>query len=88
MQQLETCLSFIAFNYEIKCLENVFKKKKVADWSSLCPPFAILTMHKIEVEALKILQEQQNFSPKIYKRYIDDIIIVPVERTDIAEKIL
>ena len=45
-------------------------------------------MHKIEVEAHKTLQEQQNFSPKIYKRYIDGINIGSVERTDIADKIL
>ena len=42
------------------------------------PPFAILMMHKLETEALSRLA----IKPKLYKRYIDDIILGPYKRDD------
>ena len=52
------------------------------------PPFAIITMHKIETAALSNLQRTFGFAPIIFKRYIDDIIIGPLSRTDQINEIL
>ena len=44
------------------------------------PPFAILTMHRIESEALRILEEKHGICPRLYKRYIDDVIMGPFQK--------
>ena len=41
------------------------------------PPFAIIALHKIESQALEILERQLNLKPLIYARYIDDIFMGP-----------
>lgn len=51
------------------------------------PPFAIITMQRIEREALKSLEEKYNFVPTLYKRYIDDILIGPITRSAFVNKI-
>ena len=51
--------------------------------SHVSPPFAIIFMHLIEEKALKLLYEAHKFTPKIYVRYIDDILIGPVIRNDV-----
>ena len=52
------------------------------------PPFAILVMHKIETSALDLLKEKYNFVPKLFKRYIDDIILGPINNLDFTKTIL
>lgn len=53
------------------------------------PPFAIITMHKIETIALQTLAAKHEFFPSVYVRYIDDILIGPVDRhNDFSEIIL
>ena len=44
------------------------------------PPFAIITMSKIENAALQSLREKSEFKPAIYVRYIDDILIGPIDK--------
>ena len=41
------------------------------------PPFAILDMSKIEIEALAKLKRSLNIHPMIYMRYLDDFILGP-----------
>ena len=43
------------------------------------PPFAIIYMHRIEQTALEKLFDE-NITPSLYKRYIDDIILGPFPR--------
>ena len=53
------------------------------------PPFAIITLDKIEGEALRLLGEKQNVRPEMYVRYIDDILLGPFSRdTALFDKIL
>jgi uncharacterized protein YaaR (DUF327 family) len=83
ISQFEKCLKFVCYNYEIRFSDRIFKQKK----GCFAPPFAIITMERIEGEALKFLKEQFNFVPGVYKRYIDDILIGPVARTEFVNKI-
>lgn len=69
--QLESCLKFICYNYEIKFKDSVFKQRKGCLMGAhFSPPFGIITMSRIENEALERL-EKSLIKPKIYKRYID-----------------
>ena len=53
------------------------------------PPFAIITMHRIEKTALQKLKLKHKFSPKVYVHYIDDILLGPIERdSDFAWTVL
>lgn len=52
------------------------------------PPFAILSMHNVEKEALRIFKEKFNFTPLAYKRYIDNSIIGPLQKNDFTEDVL
>ena len=38
------------------------------------PPFDILTLHKIESEALQFLKEEHKIAPPLFARFIDDIL--------------
>ena len=51
------------------------------------PPFAIITMHKVESLALEKLKKI-NFQPIMYRRYIDDVILGPVKRSPMIGNIL
>ena len=44
--------------------------------SHFSPPFAVIYMHSVETKALLKLKDQEIF-PKLYARYIDDIILGP-----------
>ena len=69
-------LSFICYNYEITYKNEVFKQiKGVPMGAQFAPAFAIIFMSHIERSALAKL----NFVPMIFKRYIDDVILGPIE---------
>ena len=79
LSQLESCLKFICYNYEIKFNDRVFKQRKGCPMGAhFSPPFAIITMSRIENEALERL-EKSHIKPKIYKRYLDDILLGPIK---------
>ena len=87
MAQFESCLKFICFNYEIKFKDKVFKQRKGCPMGAhFAPPFAIITMSQIEEEALERLKNN-GMVPKIYKRYLDDILLGPV-KADMVNEIL
>ena len=90
VEQLMNCLRFICYNYEVQYKEKVYKQLRGCPMGAhFAPPFAIITMSKIESQALSILEEKFQFSPVVYKRYIDDIILGPMERDDtISQNIL
>ena len=89
INNLKKGISFIAYNYEIE-FDNVtyLQTKGCAMGSHYGPPFAIITVHFIETEALKRLRIL-GIKPPIYYRYIDDIIMGPFEHDmSIYNKIL
>ena len=55
----------------------------------LVPPFAVITLSKIESEGLHLLAETFNIKPDIYVRYIDDIFLGSLPRDIVSfDKIL
>ena len=74
---IEQFLKLVAFNYEIEFNNIVYLQKKGCPMGShFGPPFAIIFMKCIEELAFKKL-ETNNIKPKLYRRYIDDIILGP-----------
>ena len=90
IQDLRKCLTFICYNYEISVNnETYLQLKGVPMGAHFAPPFAIISMHRIETLALKSLREECSFQPYIYVRYIDDILVGPINRdSDLPHKIL
>ena len=81
IEDFKKCLTFICYNYEIECSGQTYLQIKGCPMGAhFAPPFAIITMHKIETIALQTLATKHNFSPSIYVRYIDDILIGPIDR--------
>ena len=75
---LRRALNFICYNYEIEFNDSVFLQRKGCPMGAhFAPPFAIIALHKIESQALAILEEQLNLKPLVYARYIDDIFMGP-----------
>ena len=80
---LEKCLKFIAFNYEISLGNKTYLQIKGCPMGShFAPPFAIIVMDKIENQALSLLKTNNNIVPTVYVRFIDDILLGPFERND------
>ena len=79
IQDLQKCLNFVSFNYEIEYKDKFYRQKRGcpmgAHYASI---FAIIFMDSIETEALRILKLNHDFEPIIYKRYVDDIILGPL----------
>ena len=81
LDALRKCLTFISYNYEIKINNETYLQIKGCPMGAhFAPPFAIITMHKIETLALQKLSAENDFTPSIYVRYIDDILIGPIEK--------
>ena len=75
VNMLQTALTFICFNYEVRYKDKTFLQiSGVPMGARFAPPFAIIFMYSIEREALARL----NTSYDIFFRYIDDIIIGPI----------
>ena len=75
IDQIESLLHFVSFNYEIQYSNKYFKQVQgVPMGSHFDPLFAIVFMHHVESEALSRL----NFTPTVYKRYVDDVILGPL----------
>ena len=71
VDQMMNCLKFVCYNYEIQYGDKVYKQIKGCPMGAhFAPPFAIITMHKIETMALSLLKEKTNFSPQVYRRYL------------------
>ena len=87
---LKKCLMFICYNYEIRVKNETFLQIKGCPMGAhFAPPFAIITMYKIETQALEKLRREHAFSPALYVRYIDDILIGPIQKDgSLALKIL
>jgi hypothetical protein len=78
IDDIEMSLRFICFNYEIICNNTVVKQiKGVPMGAHFSCPFAIITLHYIETLALKAVRKI--FDIPVYFRYIDDIILGPLE---------
>jgi hypothetical protein len=78
-EQIKNGLSLLCFNYEIEYNKTIYKQiKGIPMGTRFAPPFAIIYLNYIEQKALKNLREIQIF-PKVYVRYIDDILIGPIE---------
>ena len=90
IKELQTCLSFVSYNYEVQYEDQTYLQIKGCPMGAhFSPPFAIIFMHNIEAEALSRLKTTHNFSPTVYARYIDDVILGPVHRdNNILEIIL
>ena len=81
IDELKKCLTFVCYNYEINVNGKTYLQIKGCPMGAhFAPPFAIITMHKIETIALETLKSNFKFSPSIYVRYIDDILIGPIEK--------
>ena len=86
--QLRKALTFVCNNYEIQFKEGTYKQIKGCPMGAhFALPFAIITMHHLENVALKMLEDEHNFLPVVYKRYIDDILIGPLTRSSLVDKI-
>ena len=72
-------LTFICYNYEV-AFNGILARQTsgVPMGARFAPPFAIITMHYIETEALHKLA-LLGIVPVVYYRYIDDIIIGPLQ---------
>ena len=80
LEELDRCLSFVSYNYEVQYLDKTYLQIKGCPMGAhFSPPFAIIYMHKIEVEALDHLKINHNIIPQLYARYIDDVIIGPFD---------
>jgi len=67
LTQFELCLKFISYNYEIKFKDKIFKQRKGCPMGAhFAPPFSIITMYKIENEALRVIKDELYFEPKVY----------------------
>jgi hypothetical protein len=89
IDQLKKALTFVCYNYEIQFKEKIYKQIKGCPMGAhFAPPFAIITMHYIESAALNILKDKFKFSPILYKRYIDDILLGPLPKSDFTDTIL
>jgi len=76
VENIEKLMTFICYNYEIEYNGKTYKQiKGVPMGCHFAPPFAIIFLHTIESKALGML----GFDPTIYKRYIDDIILGPLD---------
>ena len=81
LDNLKTALTFICYNYEIQFEEKTFLQIKGCPMGAhFAPPFAIITMGKIEKLALEKLEEKYDYVPDLYLRYIDDCIIGPIHK--------
>ena len=79
LNQTETMMKFICYNHEISYDNNIYRQiKGVPMGCRFSPTFAIIYLHHIETKALSKL----SWKPELYKRYIDDVIIGPVEYDD------
>jgi hypothetical protein len=75
LEQIYELLIFVCYNYEIVFNnKNYLQLRGVPMGARFAPPFAIITMHAIETEAISKLC--QNDMPLIYTRYIDDIFFL------------
>ena len=89
IEELKKCLIFICYNYEIRYKDEVYLQRKGCPMGAhFAPPFAILTMHKVEIEALIKLENKLHIVPDIYKRYLDDVILGPLRHDAPLEDIL
>jgi hypothetical protein len=89
MEELGRCLTFISYNYEVQFQEKTYLQIKGCPMGAhFSPPFAIIFMHKIETEALTMLNNFHNIFPQLYSRYIDDIIIGPFPRDNDVFRII
>lgn len=90
VDDLKRALTFISYNYEIEFNGSVYLQKKGCPMGAhFAPPFAIITLHKIESQAMTILANEFDFRPQIFTRYIDDICLGPCPREPtIFDKIL
>ena len=78
-------LKFISYNYEISYNNKIYLQVKDCPMGThFSPPFAIIFMNYIEAKAIKILENKYKIQPKIFKRYIDDIILGPLPRDNEA----
>ncbi len=83
LDDLKKCLSFISYNYEIQFENKSYLQIKGCPMGAhFSPPFAIIFMHDIETTALLKIKSKTGLRPEIYARYIDDIILGPLERNE------
>ncbi|MEL7308993.1 MAG: reverse transcriptase domain-containing protein, partial [Pseudomonadota bacterium] len=76
LEQVGKLLKFICYNYEIQYNDAVFKQVAgVPMGAHFAPAFAIIFMHNIETSAL----EKLNFKPLVFRRFIDDVVLGPVQ---------
>ena len=81
IEDLRKALQFISYNYEIEFNGSVYLQMKGCPMGShFAPPFAVIFLHKIETQALQVIAETYDLVPEIYARYIDDIILGPLNR--------
>lgn len=79
ISDLENMLRFLCYNYEISYDGRIYRQVKgVPMGCRFAPAFAIIFLHHVETKALQSL----TFVPKVYKRYIDDVIIGPIENDE------
>jgi len=56
--------------------------------SHFASPFATIAIHYVESSALDSIRNNFDFSPIIYKRYLDDILLGPIDSFEFAQNIL
>ena len=76
LHDIENMLKFVCYNYEIMHQDICYRQiKGVPMGCRFAPAFSIIFMHSLEQEAMKKL----HLTPFVYKRFIDDIILGPIE---------
>ncbi|XP_065198352.1 uncharacterized protein LOC135829899 [Sycon ciliatum] len=73
VEQIEELLTFVLRSNYFRFGEKVYHQRKgIAMGNNLAPPFAIIFMHDLETSLLL----NSPGAPVLYKRYIDDIIML------------
>ena len=79
--QFISMIKFVSYNYEIEYNnKNYLQIKGCPMGSHYAPPFSIIFMGYIEEKAMSIINSRLQLNNWIYKRYIDDCIIGPLQR--------
>lgn len=85
IQDLEKCIKFISYNYEIEYNDKTYLQIRGCPMGAhYSPLFAIIYMNSVEEKALQVLKQDHGIEPLLYKRYVDDVIMGPFDTLDLS----
>ena len=83
IEDLSRGLNFVSYNYEVKFKQDTYRQIRGCPMGAhFAPPFSIIVMHKIETEALTILADKHKIEPRLFKKYIDDVLLGPLPHVE------